>query len=169
MDQSVVETLDRLAEDLAHREGDLPVDNDYQLPSLEPLSHEHPLLSATTPEFDVERFLLSRSHTSLPDLRVELRDYLAELKDELVQLINDDYQAFISLSTDLRGEGARLEKIHAPLGAVKDEIEVRPFPPIIMKNSDILLQKSSSELLALEASVQTKLRERARLREEKVY
>lgn len=117
-------SLDKLAQDLAQREGDLPDNDDYELPTLEPLGHNHPLLSATTPDFDVEAFLLSRSHTSLTDLRVELRDYLAQLKDELVQLINDDYQDFISLSTDLRGEGARLERIHEPVGNIRAQIQV---------------------------------------------
>lgn len=124
MDSSPRQTLDQLANDLAEREGELAIDDDYELPTLEPLNHNHPLLSATTPEFDVERFLLSRSHISLSDLRVELRDYLSQLKEELVRLINDDYEAFISLSTDLRGEGARLEQIHAPVHDLREEIRV---------------------------------------------
>lgn len=92
------------------------------LPILLPLSHNDPHLSSST--FSVEDFLVSRSHTSLPDLRLELRDYLGTLKEELVQLINDDYAAFISLSTDLRGEGTRLERLKYPLGGVRKEIEV---------------------------------------------
>jgi len=124
MDLSPRQTLDTLARDLAQREGDLPANDDYELPVLEPLSHAHVLLSSANPDFDVEQFLLSRSHTSLSDLRVELRDYLALLKDELVQLINDDYEAFISLSTDLRGEGERLERIKAPIERLKAEIQV---------------------------------------------
>jgi conserved oligomeric Golgi complex subunit 2 len=124
MDLSPHQTLDELAKDLANREGDIPANDDYELPTLEPLSHDHALLSSATPDFDVEAFLLSRSHTSLTDLRVELRDYLSQLKEELVQLINDDYEAFISLSTDLRGEGARLERIHAPVEELRAEIQV---------------------------------------------
>lgn len=92
------------------------------LPIVSTLSHSDPYLSA--PSFSVEEFLLSRSHTSLPDLRVELRDYLSTLKDELVQLINDDYAAFISLSTDLRGEGPRLGTLRHPLKGLKQEIQV---------------------------------------------
>lgn len=117
--------LERLAEELAEREGERDVDTSYSLPLLEPLSHEHPLLRAENPSFDVEEFLISRSHTSLPDLRAELKDYLALLKDELVQLINDDYEAFISLSTDLRAEGARLERLQTPMSGLQTEIEVR--------------------------------------------
>ena len=117
--------LERLAEELAEREGERDVDTSYPLPLLEPLSHEHPLLRAENPSFDVEEFLISRSHTSLPDLRAELKDYLALLKDELVQLINDDYEAFISLSTDLRAEGARLERLQSPMSGLRSEIEVR--------------------------------------------
>ena len=134
MDLSPRQTLDSLTRDLAQREGDLPDNDDYQLPVLEPLSHGHALLSASTPHFDVEAFLLSRSHTSLTDLRVELRDYLALLKDELVQLINDDYEAFISLSTDLRGEGERLERIKAPIDGLRAEIQVSTLPSGTVSN-----------------------------------
>lgn len=122
--------LDRLADELASRESAHDPENSngeiHELPLLLPLSHEHPLLSSTGP-FDVDAFLLSRPNTSLQDLRSELRDYLAVLKEELVRLINDDYAAFISLRTDLRGEGARLERLEAPLSDVKHEIDVCIF------------------------------------------
>ena len=92
------------------------------LPELLPLSHNDRFLRAQ--EFSVEEFLLSRSYTSLPDLRSELRDYLVELKEELVKLINDDYEAFISLSTDLKGEGRRLERIKYPLDGLQENVQV---------------------------------------------
>jgi hypothetical protein len=120
--------LNRLAEELVNREqasSSQLITSDYHLPLHVPLSHENKYLAAD--EFNVEEFLLSRSYTSLPDLRSELRDYLANLKEELVQLINDDYEAFISLSTDLRGEGARLERLRYPLGYLKSQILVRSF------------------------------------------
>lgn len=125
--------LQRLAEELATREqnpsshvqdaGEEMTKAERDLPVYVPLSHSNPYLSAK--EFDVEEFLLSRSYTSLPDLRSELRDYLAALKEELVKLINDDYEAFISLSTDLRGEGARLERLKSPLSDIKSHVLVR--------------------------------------------
>uniref|UniRef100_D8QCD3 Conserved oligomeric Golgi complex subunit 2 n=1 Tax=Schizophyllum commune (strain H4-8 / FGSC 9210) TaxID=578458 RepID=D8QCD3_SCHCM len=142
--------LDRLAEELAEREGKSnsiePINHDLPLPL--PLSHENPYLTA--PTFNVEEFLLSRVHTSLPDLRRELREYMATLKEELVRLINDDYEAFISLSTDLQGEGVRLERLKQPLGDIKAQI-----------------LESKDELNAIQAAIQDKLQKRAVLREEK--
>lgn len=116
--------LDQLAEELAERDlNNAPSDEEHDLPVYIPLSHENPYLSAE--RFNVEDFLLARAYISLPDLRTELRDYLATLKEELVKLINDDYEAFISLSTDLRGEGARLERLRWPLEGLRTEIVVR--------------------------------------------
>lgn len=107
----------------ASRTSSSRVDASIELPQLIPLSHAHPALSSSEP-FDVDAFLLSRSGQSLQDLRSELRGYLGGLKEELVQLINDDYAAFISLSTDLKGEGTRLERLAAPLPGLRAEIEV---------------------------------------------
>ena len=132
--------ISRLAEELESRElrpSSSPNTPTYDLPLLAPLSHSNPHLTA--PEFSIEEFLLSRAHTSLPDLRSELRDYLGSLKEELVKLINDDYAAFISLSTDLRGEGVRLERLKYPLGMLKSEILVSSsLPPSFSKQIDLL-------------------------------
>ena len=125
--------LERLAEDLAARElvkagpsesvrQDEP-SGSHDLPIYIPLAHDNPHFTA--PVFNVEDFLLSRTYTSLHDLRSELRHYLSSLKEELVKLINDDYEAFISLSTDLRGEGVRLERLKFPLVTLKAQILVR--------------------------------------------
>ncbi|KAL5485251.1 hypothetical protein ACEPAI_7893 [Sanghuangporus weigelae] len=144
--------LDRLAEELAAREATSIAERtsaDVDLPELLPLSHDNKFLSAA--DFNVEEFLLSRSNTSLPDLRTELREYLAKLKEQLVKLINDDYEAFISLSTDLQGEGARLERIKRPLGGLSSQI-----------------QESKDQLQSIQDSVKAKLDRRAALREEKV-
>lgn len=126
--------LERLAEELAARElststpprrfsGNEHLPSRADLPVYVPLSHDNEFLAAET--FDVENFLLSRSYTSLPELRTELREYLSSLKEELVLLINDDYEDFISLSTDLRGEGARMARIKAPLKGIREQVQVR--------------------------------------------
>ena len=128
--------LERLAEELELREktrsaalrDDDGEDSDSGVPNLPayiPLSHDNKYLNVE--EFNVEDFLLSRSYTSLPDLRSELREYLASLKEELVKLINDDYEAFISLSTDLRDEGTRLDRLKQPLNGIRGQILVRGY------------------------------------------
>ena len=99
------------------------LDTGRDFPLYFPLSHDNPHLVSES--FSVDQFLLSRSYTSLPDLRTELRDYLGVLKEELVTLINDDYEAFITLSTDLRGEGARLDRLKYPLERLKKQMLVR--------------------------------------------
>ncbi|KAG9108378.1 hypothetical protein FRC07_008455, partial [Ceratobasidium sp. 392] len=119
------------------------------LPYVPPLDATHPLLSAPEDTFDVDEFLLSRAHTSLPDLRVELNDYLSTLRSELVHLINENYADFISLSTDLRGEGETIELMRAPLPAIAAEIET-----------------SRTELREIQEAVQSKLDSRTSLREE---
>ncbi|CCO27036.1 Conserved oligomeric Golgi complex subunit 2 Short=COG complex subunit 2 [Rhizoctonia solani AG-1 IB] len=119
------------------------------LPYVAPLDASHPLLSDPSDVFDVDDFLLSRSHTSLPDLRVELNGYLNNLRAELVHLINENYADFISLSTDLRGEGETIETMRVPLSAIITEIET-----------------SRTELRDIQDAVQTKLDARTLLREE---
>lgn len=96
------------------------------LPSLLPLSHDHPMLSASAEEWSVDDFLLTRLHVPLEELRGELREYLGVLKEELGGLINDDYEEFISLGLGLRGEGSRLEDLKYPLQALKVEVKVCP-------------------------------------------
>ncbi|EAL18864.1 hypothetical protein CNBI1250 [Cryptococcus deneoformans B-3501A] len=118
------------------------------LPSLQPLSHDHPLLTA--PTFDPDAFLLSRIHIPLEELRGELREYLGELREELVKLINEDYEEFLSLGIGLRGEEERLKRLEGPLQGVRKEI---------VSVRDVLAEH--------QAKLQEKLDERAALREEK--
>jgi hypothetical protein len=96
------------------------------LPSLLPLSHDHPMLTASAEDWSVDDFLLTRLHVPLEELRGELREYLGVLKEELGGLINDDYEEFISLGLGLRGEGSRLEDLKYPLEALKVEVQVSP-------------------------------------------
>ncbi|THH20409.1 hypothetical protein EW146_g922 [Bondarzewia mesenterica] len=156
--------LERLAEELAARESshsfsfsngdpsDLDLLPTHDLPIYAPLSHTNPFFTAET--FNVEEFLLSRSHTSLQDLRSELRDYHAALKEELVKLINDDYEAFISLSTDLKGEGLRLERLKVPSGGSQDS-DSRTSCQAVSVVSPVVLK--------------TKLKKRSALRDEKAF
>ncbi|KAK0461470.1 hypothetical protein IW261DRAFT_1632659 [Armillaria novae-zelandiae] len=127
-------------------------ESNHDLPAFVPLSHGNPYLTANV--FDIEQFLLSRSHTSLQDLRSELRDYLAMLKEELVKLINDDYEAFISLSTDLRGEGIQHSK--AELQVIQDAIKQKLEKRAIFREEKallhLLLKISESNLQMIQLS-----------------
>ena len=42
-------------------------------------------------------------------------------------LINDDYEAFISLSTNLEGEDLRIKRLQRPLGDLSEAIVVRKY------------------------------------------
>lgn len=85
-----------------------------------PLSHQ----TFSSVEFDVNTFLLSRRHTSLDELRSELRAYLGNLRQELVGVINRDYEDFIGLGVGLRGTHGKLERMRLPVEAVKQAVEV---------------------------------------------
>lgn len=93
------------------------------LPALEPLSHDHSLLSKAS--FSPDELLQSRSHIPLDELRGELRSYLGVLREELVHLINEDYEEFIALGVGLRGEVHRLSRLLAPLTELQQEVQVR--------------------------------------------
>ncbi|KAM0752493.1 COG complex component [Meredithblackwellia eburnea MCA 4105] len=91
-----------------------------ELPSAPALSHE--LFAGQ--DFDPSEFLLSRKHTTLDDLRSELRAYLATLRSSLVAVINEEYEAFIGLSTGLRDASvsASLATIKRPILAIRNEV-----------------------------------------------
>jgi len=72
-------------------------DHDSSLPFPKPLSRS-PFLA---PDFDPATFLssLSNRHQSLADLRIELRDLSEALNKELLDLVNENYQDFLSLGS----------------------------------------------------------------------
>ena len=123
--------LERLAEELETRDlhNANATNGEITLPIAQ-LTHNDPHL--TSDSFSVEEFLLSRPYTSLPDLRTELRDYLGDLKQELVSLINEDYEAFISLSTNLQGEDLRIKRLQHPLGGLREVVVVSLQWPLII-------------------------------------
>jgi hypothetical protein len=93
-----------------------------QLPALESISNSRPLLYQA--DFDPDRFLQTRSHVPLDELRGDLRSHLNVLREELVQLINEDYEEFIALGVGLRGEVQRLERLETPIQDLQEEIDV---------------------------------------------
>lgn len=91
-----------------------------QLPSAPPISHS--LLAS--PDFDASSFLLARRLTPLDQLRSELREYLASLKQSLVGVINDEYEAFIGLSLGLKQAhvSQSLARVRKPVLQVRNEV-----------------------------------------------
>ena len=70
-----------------------------------------------TPEFDAADFLsnLSTRFQTLEDLQTELQELSQSLNKELVDLVNDNYQDFLTLGETLRGGDEKVEDIRVGL------------------------------------------------------
>ncbi|WEW56100.1 hypothetical protein PRK78_001535 [Emydomyces testavorans] len=99
-------------------------DCDDYLPFPKPLSRA----SFVTPDFDPATFLssLSNRHQSLADLQTELRELSQSLSKELLDLVNENYQDFLSLGTALKGGEEKVEEIRTVLlGFQRDVRSIR--------------------------------------------
>lgn len=79
--------------------------------------------------FDCDEFISSRRHLPLEKTKGELRAYLRQLKNELVELINKDYADFINLSTNLVGTDKVIDELSRPLADIRTSVEVRYTVP----------------------------------------
>ena len=77
-----------------------------------------------TPEFDPTTFLssLENRHQTLEDLRTELRTRSQELSKELLDLVNVNYQDFLSLGSSLKGGEDRVEEIRLALLGLRRDV-----------------------------------------------
>ncbi|CAI7618230.1 unnamed protein product [Penicillium discolor] len=100
------------------------------LPFPEPLSRT----SFLAPDFDPATFLssLTNRHQSLEDLRQELRGLEQLLNKELLDLVNENYQDFLSLGSALRGGEEKVEGVKVgvlsfqrDVKAIRDKVEAR--------------------------------------------
>lgn len=100
------------------------------LPFPKPLSRS----SFLEPDFDPTTFLanLSDRYQTLEDLRNELRELSQSLSKELLDLVNDNYQDFLSLGSILQGGEERIEEIRVgllsfqrDLKSVRDNVKQR--------------------------------------------
>ncbi|KAI1952281.1 hypothetical protein LOZ12_000256 [Ophidiomyces ophidiicola] len=89
------------------------IEGDDYLPFPKPLSRA----SFNTPGFQSAEFLssLSNRHQSLADLQSELRELSQLLNKELLDLVNENYQDFLSLGTALQGGEGKVEEIRTVL------------------------------------------------------
>ncbi|KAK2756404.1 hypothetical protein FQN54_005296 [Arachnomyces sp. PD_36] len=100
------------------------------LPFPKPLARS----SFLTPDFDPAVYLssLTNRHQTLEDLRVELRDLSQSLNKELLDLVNENYQSFLSLGPALEGGEEKVEEVKVGLlafqrdvQAIRDSVEAR--------------------------------------------
>ncbi|KAF2422161.1 hypothetical protein EJ08DRAFT_672820 [Tothia fuscella] len=94
------------------------------LPYPQPL----PRSAFLSPNFSAADYLstLQNRHQTLSDLRAELRTRSQTLAKELLDLVNNEYQAFLTLGSDLRGGEEKVEEVRVGvLGFVKGVEGVR--------------------------------------------
>ncbi|KAL8929569.1 MAG: hypothetical protein Q9208_001238 [Pyrenodesmia sp. 3 TL-2023] len=91
------------------------------LPYPKPLSRE----AFLTPDFDPATYLssLRNRHQTLEDLRAELRTRSRDINKELLDLVNENYQDFLSLGSSLRGGDEKIEEVRLGLLGFKREIQ----------------------------------------------
>lgn len=91
------------------------------LPYPEPLARS----AFLTPDFNPSTFLasLKNRHQTLEDLRAELRTRSQDISKELLDLVNDNYQDFLSLGSSLKGGDEKVEEVRLGLLGFRREVE----------------------------------------------
>lgn len=75
------------------------------------------------PNFNPESYISDlRTFVPFDNLRSELQSHLSSLKLELIELINRDYDDFVSLSTKLVDIESSISRMRAPLTDLRDKI-----------------------------------------------
>lgn len=77
-------------------------------------------------DYQPQLYLAERKEWSFTALRNELNTCLDDVRSQLVELINHDYQDFIDLSRDLRGMEPVLDHLQQPLLSMQQTVEVTP-------------------------------------------
>jgi conserved oligomeric Golgi complex subunit 2 len=93
--------------------GDVSSDDEDNLPYPEAL----PRSDFLAPGFDAPTYLstLSDRHQTLEDLRSDLRERSQALSKELLDLVNTNYEQFLSLGSDLKGGEEKVEDVRVGL------------------------------------------------------
>jgi hypothetical protein len=101
--------------------GDISSDDEDNLPYPEAL----PRSDFLAPTFDAPTYLstLSDRHQTLEDLRSDLRERSQALSKELLDLVNTNYEQFLSLGSDLKGGEEKVEDVRMGLLGFKRGVE----------------------------------------------
>ncbi|KAM5344798.1 hypothetical protein ACJ41O_010660 [Fusarium nematophilum] len=97
------------------------VDDDAPLPFPEAL----PRADFLAADFQPAAYLsaLPNRHQTLEDLRSDLRDRSAAISSELLELVNSNYTAFLSLGSELRGGDDKVEDVKVSLLGFRRAVE----------------------------------------------
>lgn len=101
--------------------GELSSDDEDNLPYPEAL----PRSDFLAPDFNAPAYLstLSERHQTLEDLRSDLRERSQALSKELLDLVNTNYEQFLSLGSDLKGGEEKVEDVRVGLLSFRRSIE----------------------------------------------
>ncbi|KAN0099309.1 COG (conserved oligomeric Golgi) complex component, COG2 domain containing protein [Hyaloscypha variabilis] len=101
--------------------GSVSSDDEDNLPYPEAL----PRSDFLAPDFDAPTYLstLSNRHQTLEDLRSDLRERSQALSKELLDLVNTNYEQFLSLGSDLKGGEEKVEDVRVGLLGFKRGVE----------------------------------------------
>jgi len=101
--------------------GSVSSDDEDNLPYPEALPRSDFLAS----DFDAPTYLstLSDRHQTLEDLRSDLRERSQALSKELLDLVNTNYEQFLSLGSDLKGGEEKVEDVRVGLLGFKRGVE----------------------------------------------
>ncbi|KAF7896216.1 hypothetical protein EAF00_006230 [Botryotinia globosa] len=101
--------------------GEVSSDDEDNLPYPEAL----PRSDFLAPSFDAPTYLstLSDRHQTLEDLRSDLRERSQGLSKELLDLVNTNYEQFLSLGSDLKGGEEKVEDVRVGLLGFKRGVE----------------------------------------------
>ncbi|TAQ87265.1 hypothetical protein B7494_g4439 [Chlorociboria aeruginascens] len=101
--------------------GSISSDDEDNLPYPEAL----PRSDFLTSTFDAPTYLstLSDRHQTLEDLRSDLRERSQALSKELLDLVNTNYEQFLSLGSDLKGGEEKVEDVRVGLLGFKRAVE----------------------------------------------
>ncbi|EPE31365.1 hypothetical protein GLAREA_12668 [Glarea lozoyensis ATCC 20868] len=101
--------------------GSISSDDEDNLPYPEALPRSDFLI----PNFDAPTYLstLSNRHQTLEDLRTDLRERSQALSKELLDLVNTNYEQFLSLGSDLLGGEEKVEDVRVGLLGFKRGVE----------------------------------------------
>ncbi|KAH7033685.1 oligomeric golgi complex component, COG2-domain-containing protein [Microdochium trichocladiopsis] len=98
-------------------------DNDLPLPFPAALARSDFLAPDFDPPAYLSQLVATNRHQTLEDLRSDLRDRSAAISVELLELVNANYTAFLSLGSELKGGEERVEDVRVSLLGFRRAVE----------------------------------------------